>query len=368
MRINGYNVIRNVRITFHYVGSGIIDMSKRKGKNRSRLVQNGSLIGTWVLFFITLFAGIWLGYRGEKLEQDYASRVSLDKISLETLKEGTYVEGTVHTTLCNYGSYNLYDHYVVNIGGEDSKQYITLLSNTSNSIELEKLPTYDYKYQDDMGTLQEGEGEFSFVGVIEPLKEGTFNYEYLESQLNTTSAVRVADMVSNKYGIRLIDESVVSNTKNLSKVLFAFALLAFVFVILPSLRYVSHMEYEEIDEVAERKKARQQTSDLIRHFFEKAHENVENVVIEHNGNVVNVSEKRTVEDMVDCFSNARYDKVYEDYIEEEEYYDIDLIQKDGESIPVKLSEQNVLFWYGNYNRMDYNSSNHIKSIIKNCGI
>ena len=110
MRINGYNVIRNVRITFHYVGSGIIDMSKRKGKNRSRLVQNGSLIGTWVLFFITLFAGIWLGYRGEKLEQDYAGRVSLDKISLETLKEGTYVEGTVHTTLCNYGSYNLYDH------------------------------------------------------------------------------------------------------------------------------------------------------------------------------------------------------------------------------------------------------------------
>ncbi len=321
-----------------------------------------------MLFFTTLLAGIWLGYRGEQLEQNYANRVPLEKISLNTLEEGVYVEGTIHATLCNYASYDFYEYYVVRIGAEDSEQYISLISNTSNSIQLEKLPTYDYKYQDDMGTLQEGEGEFSFVGVIEPLKTGTFNYDYLESQLNVGSASQVAEIVSDEYGIRLINESNISNTKNLSKILFVFGLLSFLFVILPSLRYVNRTDYEEVDEIAQRKQARQQTSERIRQFFKKLHENVETVVVEHDGKVVYVSEKGKVEDVVSCFSNAEYDRVYNDYIEEVDYYDINLVQKDGEAVLVRLNEQNVLEWYGNYNRMDYNSGKYIRKIIKSCDV
>lgn len=343
-------------------------MSKKQGKRRGGWVQNGSIIGAWVIFFVALFAGLWLGYQGEQLKMDYANRVSLEEISLGDLRAGTYVGGTIHSTLCNYGTYDLYDHYVVNIGTEDSGQYITLLSNTANSIELEKLPTYDYKYQDDMGTLQEEEGEFTFVGVVEPLKEDTFNYEYLENQFNTTSAVKVSEMVSNKYGIRLIDESVITNVQNLSKVLFVFAILIFLFVILPGLKYVSHVEYEEVDEVAQRKKARQQTSQVICQFFKKVYGKVETVVIEHDGNVVNISEKSKVRDIIDCFSGASYDKVYDDYIEDGDFYDISLIQEDGGAISMKLNDHNLLFWYGNYNRMDHNSSKHIKNIIKSCGI
>ena len=59
---------------------------------------------------------------------------------------------------------------------------------------------------------------------------------------------------------------------------------------------------------------------------------------------------------------------YNDYIEEVDYYDINLVQKDGEAVLVRLNEQNVLEWYGNYNRMDYNSGKYIRKIIKSCDV
>lgn len=344
-------------------------MSEKKEKHHVRFVQNSSFWATWFIFLVFLIGGYVLLYQGNLTTSRYNARKNLSNLSLDTLHEGTYVEGTVYSTFCCYGSYDLKDYYVVKIG-KDKEEYITLLSQTVDSMELEKLPTQSYQWQDDsLDSFQEAEEGYYICGIIQQMNPENFNYDYLERQLNTTDRVKINKMISPKYCVKLINAKNISVWGNTGKLSLFLAGLVFVFVVVPSYRKRVRVEQIGTETREQYRQNRQKTSASIKRFIENTYDSVVRIIFEHQGNIVQVTSKSEIHDILNCFLCANYDKVYDDYyIEQNDIYEIEFVMDNEDSISGSLNGENVILWYGNCTRMDRNSSKKVKTIFQSMEI
>lgn len=342
-------------------------MNEKKEKRHVRLVQNSSFWATWFIFLMFLIGGCVLLYQGNLITNRYNARKDLSNLSLDTLREGTYVEGTVNSTLCCYGTYDLDDYYVVPIG-EEKKEYITLLSQTVDSMELEKLPTQGYEWQDGSEEFQEAEEGYYICGIIEKINPQNFNYAYLEQQFNTLDRDKINKMISSQYCVKLIDPKNVSLWGNAGKLVLFIAGIFFIFVVLPS--YQKRVRIEQLEENTEEqyRMERQKTSNSIKHFIENAYDSVVRIIFEHEGKIVQVTSKSEIHDILNCFLRANYDKVYDDYVEQDDIYQIEFVLDNEDSISSSLNGENVILWYGSYNRMDHNSCKRVRTIFQSMEI
>lgn len=342
-------------------------MSEKKEKKKIRLVQTASFWSTWAIALFIASIGSDCMYYYNQLSTKYEARKSIDDISMDELQEDMYVEGVVTSTVCCYASCDLYDYYVINIG-EEGGQCITVLSKTYDSIALEKLPTSDYRWQD--GTEQEKESEegYYICGRIKLIDTENINYSYLKTQFGVDSEREVDKLLSNKYCIKIVDPDNIEVWGNAGKASFACAGMIVLFVVIPSYRKRTYIKHVEEDELEKRKMARKKTSASIKHFLEQAYEEVSLIILEHNGEIAKITVQTEIKDVLNCFIQANYDKVYDEYVEEEEEYHIEFVMKNGDSITSAMNTGNIIFWYGGMSRIDHNSCKKIKNIIRSTGI
>lgn len=345
-------------------------MEEKKEKRHIRFVQNGSFWATWFLFLVFLIGGIILLYQGNLVTTSYNVRRDLEDLSLDNLRVGSYVEGTVKYTLCCYGNYDLKDYYVVGIG-KDEDEYITVLSQTADSVALEKLPTLGYEWQEDSTEpFQEAEEGYYICGIIEEMEPDSLNYDYLERQFNTTDHAKIDKQISPKYCIRLIDPKNITIYGNVGKLCLFIAAVVFIFVVLPSYRRKVRVELLEEEAKEQYQLNREKTSKSIKHFIENTYDKVSRIIFEHEGKVIQITSKSEIRDVLNCFLNAKYDKVYDDYMEQngDDVYQLEFVLENEESISSSLNGDNVLLWYGSYNRMDHVSGKKVRTIFQSMEI
>lgn len=345
----------------------MLHMKEKKEKKRVWLVQKASFWSTWALFVLFVGVGIVLMYHGNFVTEQYERRKSVEDLTLSNLGEGLYVEGIITSTVGCYESYDLYDYYVIRIG-EEKKQCITVLSNTYNSVALEKLPTADYRWQDGMEQVSEAKEGHYICGILTPLKRENINYAYLKSQFGVTTDKEVDRIVSSKYCIKLIKPENISVWGNAGKASLVCGILVLVFVVLPSYGKKVSVKYMEVDEYEERKEMKKRTSESIKHFLENVYDEISLIMVEYSGKIVEIKHETEIRDFLNCFIQASYDKVYDEYVDRNETYNIEFVMKNGDAISGAMNMENVLFWYGGITRIDHASCKKIKNIIRSKGV
>lgn len=326
-----------------------------------------SMVQSFVILLVV--AGcVMLFFGGQKLER-YKNLKYIEDITFEQLQENIYVKGNVDSTLCCYGTYELYNCYVVPIGAEsgEQQQYITIFADTYNSVKLDELPTYDY-VQKEVGTAKKtsaAEG-MQIFGVIKKLPKDCMNYDYLKQQLGIESEKKIDNIVSGMYYIQFAEEENVGYWSDCGIVLLFCGILLYVFFVIPSYRkwglITKEEEYKNPDI---RKETKQKVTTSIQHFVDNMYDDITMILVEHLGNMVQISADTEISVILNCFIRATYDKVYEDYVNRDDLYTIQFVMKNGETIESAMNTENVIFWYGSLNRIDPVSYSKLKAIFNN---
>ena len=131
-------------------------MSKRRTKQRFGLAKGEVVSAIQIIVIAFVVAGAIMLLLGNQKIQRYKNLKAIDDVTIDQLQENMYVKGKIQSTLCCYGSYDLYDCYVIPIGKteEEEQQYITIYADIYNSVKLDELPTTDY-VQEEVGMAKE---------------------------------------------------------------------------------------------------------------------------------------------------------------------------------------------------------------------
>ena len=167
---------------------------------------------------------------------------------------------------------------------------------------------------------------------------------------------------------KLIKTENLSVWGNAGKTSLACGLLILVFVVIPSYGKRVSVKHSEVDEYEERKEIKKRTSESIKNFLEKVYQEVSFVIVECSGKIVEIRQETEIRDFLNCFVCANYDKVYEEYVDRTEAYNIEFVLKNGDAISCTMNMDNVLFWYGGITRMDHASCKRAKNIIRSKGV
>ena len=341
----------------------MLHMKTEKVKKRVWLAQKASFWSTWAIFVLFMGVGLVLSYHGNFVMEQYEGRKPVEQLYLDNLGEGLYVEGTITSTVGCYANVDLYDYYIIRIGKEKN-QCITVLSNTYNSVALEKLPTSDYRWQDGLESVGEAEEGHYICGILTPLEREDINYDYLTKQFGVNTEKQVDKIISPNYCIKLIKPENLSIWSNAGKTCIICGILVFVFIVIPSYGKKVSVHYQEVDVIAERKRLKQKTSEGIKNFLENVDDNINLIMILHDGNLIKLTIPGEIRDFMNCFINASYDRVYDEYVDETEAYTIEFVMENGDAISAAMNRENILFWYGETTRMDHHSCKKMKNIIR----
>lgn len=344
-------------------------MSDKKTKQRISLAKGEAVSAAVIFVFLFVVAGCIMLFIGNIKIERYKNLKSMEDVTLGQLKENMYVKGRVESTLCCYGTFDLYDCYVVPIGTtEDGKQqYITIFADIYNSVKLEDLPTDDY-VQEEVGTstkASDAEGVEVF-GVVKRLPKDCVNYDFLVQQLGTESRKEIDRIVSGTYYIQPAKEDSVKYWSECGLTLLFCGIIVYIFFVIPGYRKkVLISKEEEYKDPGIRKETKQKVTSSIQHFVDHMFDDITMVFIEHCGNTVEISKDTDIAAILSCFIHATYDKVYEDNVSRDELYTIEFVMKDGETVESAMNSQNIIFWYGSLNRMDHVSCSKLKKIFNN---
>ena len=344
-------------------------MSEKKTRQRISLAkgETASVAVIFVLLFVV--AGCIMLFVGNTKIERYKNLKYMEDVTIGQLQENMYVKGRIESTLCCYGTFDLYDCYVVPIGiTEDEKQqYITIFADTYNSVRLEELPTQDY-VQEEVGTAtkdSDAEGVEIF-GVIKKLPKDCINYDFLGQQLGTESSKEIERIVSGTYYIQFAKEDSIKYWSECGLTLLFCGIIIYIFFVIPSYRKkVLISKEEEYKDPGIRKETKQKITNSIQHFVDHMFDEITMIFIAHGGNTVEISKDTEIAAILSCFIHATYDKVYEDNVSRDELYTIEFVMRDGETVESALNSQNIIFWYGSLNRMDYVSCGKLKKIFNN---
>lgn len=343
-------------------------MSSKKTKRRFSLAKGEQASVALVFVFLFVVTGCVMALWGcQKLER-YRNLEKLENVTLDRLRKNMYVKGTVKSTLCCYGTYELYDCYVVPIGvkGEEKQQYITVFADTYNSVQLDKLPTSDY-VEEEVGTARQQTRvkETEIFGVVKKLPKDCFNYEFLEKQLGTSNRMEIDGIVSDVYYIQYAKEENIKYWLQGGLTLMFCGIILYIFFVAPAYRkraLIADKE-EEYRNPQIRKETKQKITNSIQHFVESMFDDIAMVFVEHGGNMAKISKDTEIAAILSCFIHATYDKVYEDYVDQNELYTIEFVMKSGETIESSVNSDNIIAWYGSFNRMDYASCGKLRKIL-----
>ena len=344
-------------------------MSNKETKQRIGFAKGESVSVVQMFVILFVVAGCIMLFWGSQKMERYKNLKYLQDVTLDQLQENMYVKGNVDSTLCCYGTYDLYDCYVVPIGvaGEEKQQYITVFADTYHSVKLEKLPTYDY-VQEEVGTAKKdpaAEG-MEIFGVVKKLPEDSMNYDYLKQQLGIEGNKEIDSIVSGMYYIQFAKEDNMNYWSDCGFVLLFCGILLYVFFVIPSYRkralITKEEEYRDPDI---RKETKQKVTTSIQHFVDNMYDDITMILVEHSGNRAQISADTEIAAILNCFIRATYDKVYEDYVSRDDLYAMQFVMRNGEIIESAMNSENVILWYGSLNRMDYVSCSKLKGIFIN---
>ncbi len=347
----------------------LVIMSNKETKQRIGLAKGEAVSVVQMLVILFVVIGCIMLFFGSQQMERYKNLKYIEEVTLDQLQENMYVKGNVDSTLCCYGTYELYDCYVVPIGvsGEEDQQYITVFADIYNSVKLEELPTYDY-VREEVGTAKKDSAEerMEIFGVIKKLPEGSINYDYLKQQLGIESKKEIDSIVSGRYYIQIAKEENVGYWSECGIVLLFCAILLYVFFVIPNYRKRALISKEEdYANLNIRKETKQKVTTSIQHFVDHLYDNITIIIVEHLGNIVQISADTEISAILNCFLRATYDKVYEDYVSKDNLYIIQFVMKNGEIIESAMNSENVIFWYGSLNKMDPVSYSKLKKIFNN---
>lgn len=346
--------------------NGVRRMSKRKTKQRIGLAK-GEVVGAIQIIVIAfVVAGCIMLLLGNQKIQRYKNLKAIDDVTIEQLQENMYVKGKIKSTLCCYGSYELYDCYVIPIGktGEE-QQYITIYADNYNSVKLDELPTTDY-VQNEVGVAKSDSDaeEIELFGMVKKLPEDAMNYEYLEQQLNVEGKEKVAGIVSDSYYVQFAKEEGIKYGVECGVTLMFCGIVLYIFFVLPNYRKRTVVSDEEAyRNPSIRKETKQKVTSSIQRFIDNVYDEISMILIEHSGKIATISTDVEISAILNCFIHANYDKVYEEYVERDELYTIEFVLKNGESIESAVNTENIIFWYGSLNRIDHISCNKLRKIF-----
>lgn len=342
-------------------------MSKRKTKQRIGLSKGEVASAIQVVVIAFVVAGCIMLFLGNQKIQRYKNLKSIDDVTISQLQENMYIKGKIKSTLCCYGSYELYDCYVIPIGKteEELQQYITVFADNYNSVKLDDLPTEDY-VQGEIG-MQEPASEtdgMEFFGIVKKIPKDTMDYDYLEKQLNVQSKEKIDNIIANAYYIQFTKEEGIKYGVECGLTLLFCGIVLYIFFVLPSYRKRTVVsEEEEYRDPRIRKETKQKVTTSIQRFIDNVYDDISVILIEHSGKIAKISADVEISAILNCFTHASYDKVYEEYVNRDELYTIEFVLKNGESIESAVNSENIIFWYGSFNRIDHVSSNKLKKIF-----
>lgn len=343
-------------------------MSTKKTKRRISLAKGEFVSAALTFVFLFVVAGCIMLFFGIQKIERYRNLESLENLTMDKLHENIYVKGSMKSTLCCYGTYEVYDCYVVPIGtaADGEQQYITIFADTYNSVKLGKLPTCDYVLEE-MGAAQKNseQEELEVFGVIKKLPEDCFDYDFLAQQLGTDNKMEIDSIVSDAYYIQYAKEDSIKYWSQAGLTLLACGIILYIFFVVPAYRKkkVVVNEEEAYRDPDIRKETRKKVTNSIQHFLDRMFDDITMVFVEHCGKIVKISKDTEIAAILNCFTHATYDKVYEDYVNQDELYTIEFVMKNGETIESSVSPDNIIYWYGSFNRMDYVSCGKLKKIL-----
>lgn len=344
------------------------DMRKRNSKRNVKFLKKRLITKMDLLVLLLIISGcIMMLYGNSKIEAFQNTR-NIEELTIEDLQENMYVKGTVNSTLCCYASIDLYEYYVIEMGATQGHyQYITVLADTYHSVALAKLPTTDYVWEEiGMVPKEDTQEGMEFLGVIKKLPQDTFNYEYLREQFQTDSNKTVEQFVSSEYCIKFVDENSVEYWFQCGSVLVLCGIILYLFFVLPRLwKKKFKREEDSSKNPTVRKQTKEKVTGSIVHFLQKVDNEITAIIVDKSGKISKITSKSEIEEILNCFIHATYDKVYEE-MDEESYYIIQFILENGDIIECSLYSENILFWYGTWYLMDSVSCTKIKKhFIKN---
>lgn len=343
-------------------------MSNKKTKRRISLAKGEPASVALAFVFLFVVAGSVMALWGCQKIERYKNLEQLENVTLDKLHKNMYVKGSVKSTLCCYGTYELYNCYVVPIGteGDEKQQYITVFADTYNSVQLDKLPTSDYVREEVGMAKKEPEAkEIELFGVVKKLPEDCFDYEFLEQQLGKSNRMELDNIVSDAYYIQYAKEENIKYWLQGGLTLLLCGIILYLFFVAPAYRKKSVLasQEEEYRNPNIRKETKQKVTNSIQHFVENMFDDITMVFVEHCGNVAKISKDTEIAAILSCFTHATYDKVYEDYVNQDELYNIEFVMKNGDTIESSVNSDNIIFWYGSFNRMDYVSCGKLRKIL-----
>lgn len=343
-------------------------MSKKKTKQCINFAKGEPISKMQIVVILFVIAGCIMLFLGNQRIERYRNVKSIENVTLDELQENMYVRGNVYSTLCCYGTYKLYDCYVVPIGSEDEKQqYITVFADLYHSVELENLPTLDY-VRSEVGMA---EGDLAKEGVeifgeIKKIPKDILNYDYLKQQLGTESEKEINSTVSEVYYIHYVKEESIQYWWKCGITLVFCGIVLYLFFVIPSYRRrILITKDEEYRNPQIRQKTRQEVTNSIQHFMDNVYDEITMILVEHFGNIAQISSDTEVATILNCFIHATYDKVYEEHVNSDDLYTVEFVMKNGETIESTMNSENIIFWYGSLNRMDHVSCSKIKKIFYN---
>ena len=343
-------------------------MSKKRVKRRIGLAKGEIVSAVQVIVIAFVVAGCIMLLLGNQKLQRYKNLKNIDDVTINQLQENMYVKGKIESTLCCYGSYDLYDCYVVPMGQteDEGQQYITIYANNYDSVRLDELPTTDYvQHEVGMGKRDIETESIELFGMIKKLPDDAMNYEYLQEQLKVEGKEKVAGIVSDAYYIQFAEEEGVKYGIECGITLLFCGLVLYIFFVVPSYRKkVVVGDEEEYRNPKLRKETKQKVTNSIQRFIENVYDDISVVLIEHCGKIATISNDVDISIILNCFVHAKYDKVYEEYVDQDELYTIEFVMNNGESIEGALNGENIIFWYGSLNRIDHISCSKIKKIFR----
>lgn len=343
-------------------------MSKKETKQRISFAKGESVSKIQVVVILFVIVGCIMLFLGNQRIERYRNVTSIENLTLDELQQNMYVKGKVYSTLCCYGTYNLYECYVVPIGSEnEQQQYITVFADLYHSVELEELPTLDYVRSEvgmaEGNSVKEG---VEIFGEIKKIPKDVLNYDYLKQQLGSESEKKINSTVSEAYYIHYVKEESIRYWWECGITLVFCGIVLYLFLVIPSYRRrVLITKDEEYTNPEIRQKTRQKVTNSIQHFIDNVYDEITMILVEHSGNIAQISNDTEVATILNCFIHATYDKVYEEYVNRDDLYTVEFVMKNGETIESAMNLENIIFWYGSANRMDHVSCGKIKRVFYN---